>query len=281
MISKKVKISLFIISIIIAFGFAYIIFPFHGIPTILSTTVEDTPFQEIELEKDSSISTNMQKDSIKVFDSITHKITYHHFQKHNSPVLKNDVKSQTSTSETSIKEIEPIPKKTPIGKELLASDFKQMYSANTRVRFTEFFNTFRNGDYISGKEFSGIYRRDPTLNKVAKSTICSFIEKNIKYISRKDNSLIIHTLETNGIHTKLKIPFVEDLRINIENGSSIDIGKTFSSTEPAFVKSILMPIKLNEIDIVHNGEEFPKSGFISGNYYFIDYSKTKMAYKIR
>lgn len=286
MVSKKVKVSVVALLFIIGLaGFAYFILPFEGIPTILSTTLDDIPFQEVVLEKDSTFSNSLPAESLTEYDSISH--LSHPASKHGhrkgktTSNAENSVESSESESETTTENTNTSPTPSLNGKELFTVDFKQNYTATTRVRFTEFFNTFQNGDYMSGKEFSGIYKRDPTLNKVSKSTICSFIEKHIRYISRKDNSLIIHTVAADGIHTKIKIPFVEDLRIDIKNGSSINLGKTFASTEPAFLKSILLPVKLNDIDIIHNGEVFPKSGFISGNYYFIDYSKTKMAYKVR
>jgi hypothetical protein len=38
---------------------------------------------------------------------------------------------------------------------------------------------------------------------------------------------------------------------------------------------------LEGINIIHNNEKFPISGYISGDYYFIDYSQSKIAYKLR
>lgn len=282
MISKKTKISLLILSILFIGIAIYLLFTFHGIPTIYTTTVENTSFEEVIMEKDSTSLNYKKQDSSALNDSTQHyrHHVHHHSNNRTQDLLKNNAELNKIRRDPIVR-IKEIPRKSPVGKELNATDFKQNYTANTRIRFTEFFNTFKNNDYISGKEFSAIYRRDPTLNKIAKSTICSFIEKNISFITRKDNQLIIRTVKADGIHTKIKIPFVEDLRINIADQATIDIGKTFTSTEPEFLKSILMPIQLNNIDIIHNGDEFPKKGYISGNYYFIEYSKTKMAYKIR
>lgn len=220
MVSKKVKVSIVItFTILLLAGFAYFILPFKGIPTILSTTVENVPFHEIVLEKDSTVSNQLPGESLAEYDSLSHlsqSNTPQSHSKNKSSSTKNangnsgsESKSETETASETQTENNTSDLKIPLkGKELFTVNFKQNYTATTRIRFTEFFNTFKNGDYMSGKEFSGIYKRDPTLNKVSKSTICSFIEKNIRYISRKDNSLIIHTIEAGGIHTRIKIPFV-------------------------------------------------------------------------
>lgn len=286
MISKKTLLFLVSLSILCICGWLYFYNTYDSLPILYESTIDNTSFQEVEFEKDSSlsdtipeISNGLDPDSDISADrhnyTRTHRTRY--FTDNTSIITSQKVKSGTNTQ---ISKIIELPVKKIIGKELRAADFHSNYTANARIRLSGFYNTFKNGDYISGKEFAQIYRKDPHLNKIEKSTICSFIEKDIDRISRYNNVLVIHTVKENGIHTKFKIPFVQDLRIDIENGATVEIGETFSSTEITFLKTILMPIKLNDISILHNGEEFPKSGFISGDYYFIDYSKSKMAYKL-
>ncbi len=273
MISKRLKIFLFISSILCAGAWISIVFFSKRFPTVYDETIQNTSFQNIVLEKDSALSDHLVLKNIDADSNSTLSSVYY---------------SHNSFSPTGLDSINEEPEKTPveidqlpIGRSLTANHFPDMHAFNSRVKITTFFKTFSNGDFITGAEISKLYKRDPTISKLAKATICNFVEKNISKITRIDNSLIISTVQDEGIHTKIKIPFVEDLRINIANGSSIDIGETFASKETKFYKSILMPVKLNSIDIMHNGEAFPKKGYISGDFYFIEYSRTKMAYKIR
>jgi hypothetical protein len=288
MISKKTRLFLLAFSILcLCVGF-YFYNTYDTLPIVYDSTIDNTSFQDVEFERDSSSSSNIPEKSSSgsaVWDSSISSERHAHTLQHKTRITGRSATitattAKTKNGDTPIDKITDLPVKKIIGRELTAADFHPNYSANARIRLTNFYNTFKNGDYISGKEFSLIYKKDPNLNKIEKSTICSFIEKNIQHISRNKNALVIHTTDDNGIHTKLKIPFVQDLRIDIANGATVEIGQTFSSSEVEFLKTILMPIKLNDIEILHNGEEFPKSGFISGNYYFIDYSKSKMAYKL-
>lgn len=245
---------------------------------VYENTIQQISFENIVLENDS-MQTNRIIDSlpkvnlnvpsttptisIRAEDS-SEFLPYHSFKSKNTP-------SPTPSNKESKSK----------GRDIKAADLKKVHQYNSRIRLTTFYSQFNDGDYITGTEFANLYRRDPTINKLTKSTICGFIEKNISKLIKNKNTLLIETKKPEGIHTKIKIPFVEDLRINIDNGAEVEIGEVFTSKSPIFNKSVLLPIEIKGIHIVHNGVIFPVSGYISGDYYFIDYSNTKMAYKLR
>lgn len=276
-------ITLFVLCLSI--GLSVYIFK-KRITDVYDNTIQPTSFQDVVFEKDTLKNgvfpiKNLPVDSLQASQ---HTQTFP-FSKETSPSSSEWSNKANQPSKKNNKNvINSIPSKEKEiikGKEIKSSDIPLMHTLNSRIRLTTFLNKFKQGDYISGIEFANLYRRDPSIGKLSKGTICNFIEKNISQLSRSGNSFIIQTIDPNGIHTKLKIPFVEDLRINIDNGAEVVIGDTFTSKAPTFSKSILLPIELQNIDILHNGEQFPTKGYVSGDYYFIDYSKTKMAYKLR
>jgi len=276
--SKKNRRLIFLIAILcISILLSVFIFK-ERINDVYNNTIKQIPFGNIVFEYDSS-SSALRLDSTKIdISNNTTTITPSENNKIDSlpnlPFQSFEIKNRQ----------EPVSNKIElkrVGREIKAADLKQMHQYNSRIRLSTFSLQFKDGDFITGIEIANIYRRDPTINKLSKSTICGFIEKNINKLFKDGNSFIIETKEAEGIHTKIKIPFVEDLRINIDNGAEIYIGKIFTSKEIIFNKSVLLPIKLEGINIIHNHEKFPVSGYISGDYYFIDYSQSKIAYKLR
>jgi len=250
------------------------------ISDVYDYTIQPTSFQDVVFEKDTAKNSSLPVKNLPIDSAVIQDLQYYSFFNRALPSNNFGTNNTTETQQDNPKD----PNNTSLpskGKEIKSNDIPLMHAFNSRIRLTTFLSKFRQGDYISGIEFSKLYRRDPSIGKLAKSSICGFIEKNISQLTRSGNSFIIHTIDPNGIHTKLKIPFVEDLRINIKNGAQIIVGDAFTSKAPAFSKSILLPIQLLLVDILHNGEQFPTNGYISGDYYFIDYSKTKMAYKLR
>jgi hypothetical protein len=273
---KNRRLILLIVIICMSILFSVFIFK-ERINDVYNNTIKQIPFGNIVFEDDSTLSV-LSLDSTKI--NILNNTTLITPSENKIDSLKNrlfqpfEIKSRQ----------EPVSNKIElkrIGREIKAADLKQMHHYNSRIRLSTFSLQFKDGDFITGLEIANIYRRDPTINKLSKSTICGFIEKNINKLLKDGDSFIIETKQAEGIHTKIKIPFVEDLRINIDNGAEIYIGKIFTSKEIIFNKSVLLPIKLEGINIIHNNEKFPISGYISGDYYFIDYSQSKIAYKLR
>jgi hypothetical protein len=275
--SKKSRQIIFILAIIcISILIAIFIFK-ERINDVYNNTIKQIPFGSIVFEHDST-SSALRLDSIKI--NILNSTTSINASENKIDSLPN-VPFQTFEIK---RRQQPPSNKIEVktaGREIKAADLKQMHQYNSRIRLSAFFSQFKHGDYITGIELANIYRRDPTINKLSKSTICTFIEKNISKLLKNENSFIIKTRQAEGVHTKIKIPFVENLEINIDNEARIYIGKTFTSKEVIFNKSVLLPIKLEGINIIHNHEKLPISGYISGNYYFIDYSQSKIAYKLR
>ena len=271
------------ILLVLFLGIGIFIFIFkQRITSVYDNTIQPTPFEDVVFEKDTAKNSSLPVKNLPLEDSLNVSTYSNHptFNKGASQSNNQWLDGATKNQKGIEVAINTIPSKR-ICKEIKSNDLPLMHTFNSRIRLTTFLIKFKEGDYISGVEFSNLYRRDPSIGKLAKGTICNFIEKNISKLTRNGSSFIIQTVDPNGIHTKLKIPFVEDLRINIDNAAEVVIGETFTSNAPPFTKSILLPIKLQNIDILHNGEQFPIHGYVSGDYYFIDYSKTKLAYKLR
>ena len=285
-----------LIVLVLSIGVAVFVFKQY-LSNVYDNTIRPTSFQNVVLEKDTDPNSTYPEKNLPI-DSST--LGAHETSSSSSlPVSSKKKKAASSSTSTpssnnqsieeeAVTEQENITEETPAailavkkGREIKSKEIPLLHVYNTRVRLMTFLTIFKQGDYISGMEFSNIYRRDPTLGKLAKSSICGFIEKNISRLTRSGNSFVIQTIDPKGIHTRIKIPFVEDLQINIDNGAELAIGSPFTSTVPIFTKSILLPVQLKLINIIHNGEQFPTNGYVSGDYYFVDYSKTKMAYKIR
>ena len=280
MLSKRTRILTRIL-LVLCLSIGIFVFVFkERILDVYDNTIQPTPFQDIIFEKDTAKNSTLPVKNLP-FDSTVIQHSLHSSFSSGTPVRNAGADQATTILRDNKKDATNTLPPPRACKEIKSSDIPLMHTFNSRIRLITFLSKFKQGDYITGIEFSNLYRRDPSIGKLAKSSICGFIEKNISQLTRSSNSFIIHTVNPNGIHTKLKIPFVEDLRINIDNGAQIIIGGAFTSKAPAFTKSILLPIQLKLIDILHNGEQFPTNGYISGDYYFIDYSKTKMAYKLR
>ncbi|WP_018342558.1 hypothetical protein [Cytophaga aurantiaca] len=269
--------------LVISIGIYIFIFK-NRVSNIYEGTIEPTPFENIVLEKDTALKSSFPEKNLPADSSSVKQ-----YINPASPRTQSSKNQWSDISTTTSKTSQDSPEKVTAaataaarkGREIKASEIPLLHPYSSRVRLTTFFSKFKEGDYISGLEFANLYRRDPSIGKVAKGTICNFIEKNIDRLTRVNNSFVIQTTDANGVHMKFKIPFVEDLQVNIKNGAQVIIGETFTSKAPGFNKSILLPIQLQSIDIVNNGEQFPTNGYISGDYYFIDYSKTKMAYKLK
>lgn len=281
-----------LIALVLSIGIAIFVFKEH-LTNVYDNTIQSTSFQNVVLEKDTDPNSTLPEKNLPIDSSAvgphetSSSSTLHSSKKKNvAEKLSTSSNQQSIDGDETAQDNEVVETPASLltakkGKEIKSRDIPELHVHNTRIRLTTFLTIFKQGDYISGMEFSNLYRRDPSLGKLAKSTICSFIEKNISRLTRIGNSFVIQTIDPKGIHTRLKIPFVEDLQINIDNGAELVLGSSFTSTAPAFSKSILLPLQLKRINIIHNGEQFPTSGYVSGDFYFIDYSKTKMAYKIR
>jgi hypothetical protein len=167
------------------------------------------------------------------------------------------------------------------GRALTYKDLPSRDINNVRMRFTLFFNSFKNNDYITGEELSKYYATDKNYNRLVKNTLCGFLENNVSRVTRLGNRLYITTMEANGIHKRIKIPLVEDMKIDIQNGSSLELKPTFKSKAPLFNNAFLLPIDLNGISVSHNGSPFPTTGYLSGNFFFTEYSNSRLGYQIK
>lgn len=283
-----------LIVLVLSIGIAVFVFK-QRLTDVYENTILPTSFENVVLEKDTGAKSsfpekNLPLDSsaIGAHESASSTSLPASAQKKKALSSSSSSSNNQSIDEEAVTEQENITEEIPAailavkkGREIKSKEIPLLHVYNTRVRMTTFLTLFKQGDYITGMEFSNIYKRDPSLGKLAKSSICGFIEKNINRLTRVGNSFVIQTNDPKGVHTRIKIPFVEDLQINIDNGAELVIQNPFTSTAPAFNKSILLPVQLKRINIIHNGEQFPTSGYVSGDFYFVDYSKTKMAYKIR
>jgi hypothetical protein len=201
--------------------------------------------------------------------------------KENEEESNEDSKSQELTNtETTSKETTPSVE-TRKGRALTYKELPSRDINNVRMRFTLFFNSFKNNDYITGAELSKYYATDKNYNRLVKNTLCGFLENNVSRVTRVNNRLYITTIEANGIHKRIKIPLVEDMKIDIQNGSSLELKPTIKSKAPLFNNAFLLPIDLEGISISHNGAPFPTTGYLSGNFFFTEYANSRLGYQIK
>ncbi|MCU0415811.1 MAG: hypothetical protein MUE33_01385 [Cytophagaceae bacterium] len=184
--------------------------------------------------------------------------------------LKNNTNSVGSTTVTVYK-----------GRALRYQELPLHNLPNKRLQFSAFFRAFKSGDYIEGKELAAYYANDKTLNFITRKTVSNYVEKNIRRVTRKENSLLIETLSPIGISTKISIPLIEKMEIKISNGATINFGKTVQSKEILFKNALLLPIQTTGLQIISGGTAIPASGFVSGDFYFTEYAKTKGGYSLK
>jgi hypothetical protein len=232
-------------------------------------------FDNNEADGETNTTAHQHEHSRKEVDSLGN--AYHEDE---PQVLDNDPSNDQSPSNTDHtsdqKNIEPY---TP--RSLTNSQFNIHNIASTRGKLDAFIKVFNDGDYIVGSELADLYLDNTHLSKLLKNTVVSYIKKHIEKIEREGNALVIYTNELEGIHSHIKIPLVEDIQIDIENGSRIEFGNTFVSKHDNFQNVYLLPINFKKISFVENDKPFPSKGFISGDLFYINYPNTLQCYRLK
>lgn len=187
----------------------------------------------------------------------------------------------TVTSSSNKKKNNLLVSKTNKGRSLKYQELPLHNLPNKRLQFSAFFSVFSQGDYIDGKELAAYYWNDKNLNYITRKTISSYIEKNIKKLTRVGNSLIIETNNSNGVDTKISIPLIEKMHIMIEDSATINFGNTIQSKELLFKNALLLPVQTKGIRVISNDNLIPSKGFVSGDFYFTEYAASKGGFSLK
>jgi|GEM_PF-3876976 len=171
-----------------------------------------------------------------------------------------------------------IPSGTRQVRILTLKQFPDYSKQNVRGKLILLFNTFEEGDFITGAEFAKVFKKNTHISSLLKGTVASYIEAHIAKITRVNNALVINTREVNGIHSNIKIPLVDDIQVDISNGARIVFGKSFQSDKKLFKNIYLLPLELQNISFTNNNQTFPSKGYVSGNLFYYQYFNTRMAY---
>jgi hypothetical protein len=185
-----------------------------------------------------------------------------------------------SYSSSSKKKNNLIVSKTNKGLSLKYQELPLHNLPNKRLQFSAFFSEFSQGDYIDGKELAAYYWNDKNLNYITRKTISSYIEKNIKKLTRVRNYLIIETNSSNGVDTKISIPLIEKMHIMIEDSATINFGNTLQSKELLFKNALLLPVQTKG-RVISNDNLIPSKGFVSGDFYFTEYAASKGGFSLK
>lgn len=263
-----------------------------------STNFQQVEFEKIEFEHpdstqeqsslvllDSTAAYNQEEYTEDTIITIDNPLS-HHYKKHlaqkKSFQIKNSGKLNTpqdSTSNLKTKKTDVIVSSK--GRAIKYQELPLHNLPNKRIQFSTFFRTFNPGDYINGKELAAYYWNDKNLNYVTRKTVSSYVEKNIKKLTRIENTLIIETNSTNGIDTKVSIPFIEKMHMMIQDSATITFGNTIQSKETLFKNALLLPIQTTGITVISNGNLIPPNGFVSGDFYFTEYAASKGGFSLK
>ncbi len=281
---RKLKVSLVLIALLIASALVWM-----SKDSLFTSADKERIFDEpVESNQNSTLQTDRSNANI-VFDSLGNSTTIDH--KNNSLGLLNA--STSPNNNTKFSDISNLSKTNSVqsnvslnaklkqGRNLRASQFPDYSKESSRGRLTMFFGTFKDGDYLTGKEFATVYLAHTRTSKLLKGTVASYIEENIDYVYRNHNSLVFHTKEEGGIHKRIKIPLVDEITVDIENGATIEFGKTFKSFEKLFANIYLLPMEFKGIAFVNGDKAFPTKGFISGDIFYYKYHDSRMAYTLK
>jgi hypothetical protein len=226
--------------------------------------------------QDSVISVAVQDSMVE--EKVSAKAVVKVKHKANSPVISAPVVATPLPVTNPTPVVSRSPKPQFKGKELKYSSFRIAKGQCTRLRLTVIFETFKEGDFITGKELAKFYKNHPTHSYAVKTLASNFVEKNIKFVERRNDKLLLHTMDTAGVHTNIKIPFVKEYVVIIPDKSALVVGKTFKSNKDKFNPSFMLPLQLENISILDNGKELKDTGYLSGDYFFIDYPNSTLSY---
>lgn len=175
-----------------------------------------------------------------------------------------------------------IPEKATVGKALKYTDLPVNRSdVYAREHIFKMYKSFGHNDYILGEELALYYKNRAQGRPVVNKLIATFVKNNIVRITRQENGLVAQTVKEEGINNHFKIPMIMDLSLALQNNASIKIDPEITSREPLFRNCILLPLEMKGVTIVHESDTMPRKGYVNGDFLFVDYPGSKLAYKIK
>jgi hypothetical protein len=167
------------------------------------------------------------------------------------------------------------------GRKLGPSDFHINHKLNARLRFSNFLNTFKEGDYVTGSDLALIYGNDKEINTVVRKIVVKYFQDHIDYIQRRNGELIINTVNQQPAITRIHVPLLIDMNLTINHGSKISLGKTFVSKEKNFNNIMMLPLDLKDIEIKQSDDAMPSKGYVSGDNFYVNYPAGLECYKLK
>jgi len=168
-----------------------------------------------------------------------------------------------------------------VGRKLSPSDFHINHKLNARLRFSNFLNTFKEGDYVTGSDLATIYGNDKEINTVVRKIVVKYFQEHIDYIQRRNGELIINTIDQQPAVTRIHVPLLIDMNLTINHGSKISLGNTFVSKEKNFNNIMMLPLKLKDIEIKQTDQSLPTNGYVSGDNFYTNYPSGLECYKLK
>lgn len=173
------------------------------------------------------------------------------------------------------------PTAAAVGRQLKPSDFHINHKLNARLRFGNFLNTFKEGDYVTGMDLAILYGNDKEINTVVRKIVVKYFHDNIDYIQRKNGELIINTVDQKPAVTRIHVPLLIDMNLTINHGSKIILGKTFVSKESKFNNIWMLPLNLQDIEVKQSNDPMPSQGYVSGDNFYTNYPGSLDCYKLK
>ena len=150
-----------------------------------------------------------------------------------------------------------------------------------REHIYNMYRAFRVNDYIVGEELALYYKNRSNGNGVVNQLIAAFVKNNIVRVIKLDHGLVAQTVKETGINNHFKIPMVMNVSLSLQNNASIKVDRIITSNEPLFKNCVLLPLEMNGVTIIQHNDTVPRKGYVNGDFLFVDYPSSKMAYKLK
>lgn len=234
------------------------VIPFNHIDSSTSTLLA-------EKEGDEATSVEVQKKT-------TGKSTIKMDQE-----AKEAISDKTAVLDTLVRS-----KQMPVGRALKYTDLPVNRSnVYAREHIYKMYKSFGHNDYILGDELALYYKNRAEGHTVVNKLIATFVKNNIVRITKQDNGLVAQTVKEDGINNHFKIPMIMDVSLSLQNNASIKVDPAITSQEPLFKNCILLPLEMRGVTIIQEKDTMPRKGYVNGDFLFIDYPGSKLAYKIK
>ncbi len=167
------------------------------------------------------------------------------------------------------------------GREIKATELESYNWKNMRLMLQDYESIFKENDYITGEQLAIFIHNKSTASNSVKKLTRWFITRNIDKIERSDKNLLIRTKDNKNIDQKLHIPGLVNVRLKINDKTTIALGNSFQSTIDPFNKRYMLPIDIDGIEIVNQGNQINLKGFVCGDLLYTNYPETTEGIPLR